>query len=242
MRKTKSHKDLPVSPMPHILIEDGRHDLLSKFIASGGDIEQLDWSGRAPLVVAVKNNDIKSVSILLAAGANANSRSAGGAPLHTAAAWASESIADLLIKNGAKINNTDIGGRTPLHRAIWSGNFLVAQELLKNKAKVNARDQKGLTPLHLAVIKGSAYAATLLLDNGASIESRTKERLTPLELAISRSEIDTAILLINRNAKVSQKIMGKRGKYNDELRLAIEARDIKKNINKARPRNDSIGL
>ena len=76
------------------------------------------------LLVAAKNGDIEAVKQHLAAGANVNAKAGDGTtPLHNAAVYGHNEIAEFLIANGASVNAIIVSGRnqgkTPLDLAIW---------------------------------------------------------------------------------------------------------------------------
>lgn len=58
-------------------------------------------------------------------------------------------VADFLIRKGAKVNAKDIRGMTPLHHAAGAWSQEMAELLIQNGAEVNARDSAGCTPLDL---------------------------------------------------------------------------------------------
>jgi ankyrin repeat protein len=66
---------------------------------------------------------------------------AGWTPLHFAAKYGHETIADLLIERGAVIEAKDNGGWTPLHFAIIFGHEDLASKLLHNGADPNVKNK-----------------------------------------------------------------------------------------------------
>ena len=76
------------------------------------------------LIDAAKNGDIEAVKQHLAAGAGVNAKTGDGTtPLHNAAIYGHNEVAELLIANGASVNAIIVSGRnqgkTPLDLAIW---------------------------------------------------------------------------------------------------------------------------
>ena len=84
-------------------------------------------------------------------------------PLHLAAEGGSESVMQLLLKSGARVNSTDGSGKTPLHVAAKSGNTVCTRLLLENGAH-QTKDSHGMTPLHEAAGSGKTPIMELLLD------------------------------------------------------------------------------
>ena len=76
------------------------------------------------IIAAAKKGDIEAVKQHLAAGADVNEKAGDGTtPLHNAAAYGHNEVAELLIANGAEVNAIIVSGRnegkTPVDLAIW---------------------------------------------------------------------------------------------------------------------------
>ena len=89
------------------------------------------------LIDAAKNGDIEAVKQHLAAGADVNAKTGDGTtPLHNAAVYGHNEIAELLIANGASVNAIIVSGRnqgkTPLDLAIWRKKTETADLLRKH--------------------------------------------------------------------------------------------------------------
>ena len=100
------------------------------------------------LLDAAKNGDIEAVKQHLADGADVNAKTADGTtPLHNAAVYGRNEIAELLIANGANMNAIIVSGRnqgkTPLNLAIWRK---------KNEAADLLRQHGGRTGEELALM------------------------------------------------------------------------------------------
>ena len=64
---------------------------------------------------------------------------------------------DLLLKYGARVDDSTSGRETPFLGAITWSRFRFAEALLQRGADVNARSEKGLTAFHLMLKKGSDF-------------------------------------------------------------------------------------
>ena len=89
------------------------------------------------LLDAAKNGDIEAVKQHLAAGADVNAKSGDGTtPLHNAAVYGHNEVAELLIANGAEVNAIIVSGRnqgkTPVDLAIWRKKTETADLLRKH--------------------------------------------------------------------------------------------------------------
>ena len=129
----------------------GHKNTTALLIAAGADVNAKDDKGRTPLdravgyteiiallrnhggrtaeelkalIDAAEEGNIEAVKQHLAAGMDVNAKDEDGVtPLHEAALWGHNEVAELLIANGAEVNAIIVSGRnkgkTPLDLAIW---------------------------------------------------------------------------------------------------------------------------
>lgn len=116
-----------------------------------------------------------------------------GTPLHVTAFHGNTEIAELLIKNEAKVHAKNVDGQTPLYRALYAAihSFYSIEEqlpiinlLLEHQAEVDSIDRHGYTPLHRAVRWGPKEAVELLLDNKADVNTTDNRGDTPLDCIV----------------------------------------------------------
>lgn len=92
-------------------------------------------------------------------------------PIHDAAVAGDVELVELLIENGADVDDRDVHGYTPLILAIQAGNTDIAKVLIDNGADVNARAAsdggEDVTPLYLSIILGYGQTESLLRGRGA---------------------------------------------------------------------------
>ena len=113
------------------------------------------------------------------------------APLHSAARFGREDLAEVLLAQGADVGaQAKPSGDTALHLAARYGHSGIATVLVARGADVNARSKEGRTPLHDAAfglagtsdLEGRLAVATLLLARGADVNAREKgSNRTPLD-------------------------------------------------------------
>jgi ankyrin repeat protein len=118
-------------------------------------------------------------------------------PLHTAARFGREDLAERLIAAGADVRTPDEpGGNTALHLAAQYGHAAVATVLVARGTDVNAATKHGRTPLHDAAfglggtsdLEGRLAVARLLISHGANVNARERgSGRTPLDNAASIS-------------------------------------------------------
>ena len=115
------------------LAQAGNFELVRRMYESLGDelIRYKDEDGYSALHRACYNGHLGVAEYLLAAGADARSRSQDGwQPLHSACRWNKVGVASLLLQNGALINAATNGGQTALHLAAANSQAAQTLELL----------------------------------------------------------------------------------------------------------------
>jgi hypothetical protein len=142
--------------------------------------------GECPLTYAIKNNNIKTVKLLLANGAYLNLYQfmhSRNDPDPFAAAIVSGNInyVRLLLEHGADINRQNNKGRAPLHLAAIEHpvNYELLSLLLDKGANVNAKDRAHKTPLYWIAARGSQETAELFLEHGADMHIEALNKQTP---------------------------------------------------------------
>lgn len=169
--------------------------------------------GMSTLHYAIKQGDVKTLNVLIAAGADTNSRDHGVTALIRAVLNNQLEIAKLLLANGADVNDvvklntgadggdgSEIGIRKTdaLYFAAKSGSFDMINLLIKNNAKIENNYGGEIpniqSPLHLASRFGNFDAVKALVTCGADINGKSandKNRPfyflypTPLDFAAS---------------------------------------------------------
>jgi len=93
-------------------------------------------------------------------------------PIHDAALTGDVELMEMLIANGADVDERDVHGYTPLLLAIQEGHTDIAKVLITNGADVNTRAAsdggEDVTPLYLSIILGHGGIEDLLLGHGAT--------------------------------------------------------------------------
>lgn len=95
----------------------------------------------------------------------------GQLALHLAARGGFNSIINVLLNNGARLNMTDVQGRTALHYAVDGGHAETLKLLLSWGADSLVLDSDGLSCLHLAASSGHELMVRLLIAHGADPNS-----------------------------------------------------------------------
>ncbi|XP_035663445.1 uncharacterized protein LOC118407132 [Branchiostoma floridae] len=153
-----------------------------------------DVKQRTPLHLAVGNGHHETVSSLLTACAEVNTRdSEQRTPLHLAAENDHPETVSALLTAGAEVNVLDSQQMTPLHLAAERGHHETVSALLTAGADVNVLDSQQMTPLHLAAGKG----------HHIFVSRRDRLPRTPLHLAVGKGHPETVSALLTAGADVN---------------------------------------
>jgi ankyrin repeat protein len=151
----------------------------------------------AALIKSIEKGDLKAVRSLVDQGANPNATEPvlARTPLHSAAFFGRDRIADFLIERGANVKARDSMGLTPLHAAVLAGDKGMASRLLAKGADIDAATDAGATPLHMAAAVGEYEVAKLLVHDGADARRLDKNGQAPRFYATRNGHAQTAGLL-----------------------------------------------
>lgn len=120
-------------------------------------------------------------------------------PIHIAAMGSSTSLVEMLLEQGASLDNTGKSGRAPLHAC----NTAAMVQLLHSRgASLNQRDSKGMTAVHVAANKGSEDVLRSLIQCGAEINLTDDDGSTALHFATKGKHHRAAKVLLEAGANV----------------------------------------
>ncbi len=166
------------------------------FLSFGLNAQEEAADPSSELIDAVRGGQAKDVTRLLAAGADANTKTDGGMPIVAIAAMKGPvAIADALVKAGADLAAKDKAGATALMYAAQFGQNDIVKALIAAGANVNAADNIGWTPLIRAAVGENAEAITALLAAGADKNATDFFKRTALQVAEGRGLEDVVAAL-----------------------------------------------
>jgi ankyrin repeat protein len=164
-----------ITPMLGICSGSGPDfDIVRQLIEKSADINGKDNNGRVPLlgVVITGNYGVTKFMIDHNADVNAYDSTYSSNVLDLAISFnTNDSIAKLLIENGAKLNQKDPDGNTELHLAAMRGFPDLIQVLVKKGADVNILNKNNHPALYYAAKHGYRLSAQALIAAGANKNS-----------------------------------------------------------------------
>jgi len=193
----------------------GDMDRIKFLLSKGADVNKQDSQGWTPLANAARQRKDKVAALLIEHGADPNLASDGTTPLIAAVMRDSVPTVDVLLKNGAKIEEVGPEGYRPLSIAIADSRYDAAKALIEHGADINAASgEDGLTPLMVAAaqtgpaegarfLPGSVRPidiAKMLVKKGADVNAKAKNGMTPLMIAATHNSPPMIGLLMDAGA------------------------------------------
>jgi ankyrin repeat protein len=166
------------------LVPHGNDQIKCALIEAGADDPELKYS----LVWVIMTGRIKAVQKLIAQGADLNTKTFSGTPIHVAARGGHTVITELLIDAGADV---DAGNSisTPLLNAIENGHIDIALKLIAAGADPNMCAGLGSTsPIAMAAVQGSSELIKAVIVAGAEI-NKIIPNITINKLAIHQEAL-----------------------------------------------------
>ena len=188
-------------------IQDGNIEVIKLLIQQGADVNHRCGYGDSPLLVAIRNDDIDTLNVLIKHGANPNSipRHSGGrrTPLMESVLKDNKEIMVALLNANARINEvTEINGNNALILATVHGSIECLKTLLERGSNVDQQNNNGETALTMAAKFGSVEIIEVLLQHNASIDAQDFCKRTALMHAAITNHVDCVKLLIASGARL----------------------------------------
>ncbi|CAH1404935.1 unnamed protein product [Nezara viridula] len=164
-----------------------------------------DGEGRTPLERASFEGRSEIVQAILRIGVDFPSRKGKVTGVHLAAEEGNFDVLQLLLDNGADLNEATSSKRRPIHFAAERGHDLCLSWLLLHGADIESKDISWQTPLHKAAAGGHIEAVRVLLGNSANLEAEDRLGRLPLHHAAKNGKLDTALVLLDCGSDVNAK-------------------------------------
>ncbi|XP_021543813.1 ankyrin repeat domain-containing protein 35 isoform X1 [Neomonachus schauinslandi] len=183
---------------------------------------KLNLNGQSPFHLAASKGLTECLTILLANGADINSKNEDGSTaLHLATISCQPQCVKVLLQHGANEDAVDAENRSPLHWAASSGCASSVLLLCDHEAFLDVQDNDGRTPLMIASLGGHAAICSQLLQRGARVNVTDKDDKSALILACEKGSAEVTELLLSHGADAgAADIMG-----HDALHYALCTQD-----------------
>lgn len=181
-------------------IKENKLDVVKLYIESGISPDSSSKIGetQVPAIFFALDRQLDlAVQMLVKAGANVKKSVKGVSVLMKAVEKGNTATIELIIKNGADVNQSGDNGLTPLMVAIERGNMDAFFILVRSGADINKGDNSGITPLMRAVRNGNVEMTRELLKKGVDIKSESDNGLK-VEKAISEKNSEEMKILLNK--------------------------------------------
>eukprot|EP01132_Coremiostelium_polycephalum_P000708 gene708-879_t len=221
------------------MMNDGTPDydsIIRKLIALKADINAQDERGYTPLHLAVENNNLKAITLLLELGVDEEIRNIdGNTPFHLAINLDYTQIAKQFIDSDAWLNIKDGKGNEILHNCILKKNQTLGMYLVaKNYFPLFCKNNQGMTPIDYASFLGQLDDIRTLLKIHPDKINYTDlfTGLGHLHHAVQRKDASlTRILLdLGCNKDIQEQPVNSQGKplfyHRTPLHMAVEQEDL----------------
>jgi ankyrin repeat protein len=154
----------------------GHTDEVRTLLKSGADVNAAQGDGMTALHWTALNGDLKTMDVLLHAGATTEVMTRVGAytPLHLASSRGQAAAVVRLLDAGSKVGPFTATGVQPLHLAAQAGSADAVKALLDRGADINAKDRThGRTPVVFATSQNRVDALKVLIARGADLRLTT---------------------------------------------------------------------
>lgn len=191
-----------------IAISGDNSTIASLLISNDIEVLPIDFYS---LCLSDSNEEL--IKIILQKGYNPDVQYGGNTCLMASCYFGSIKCAELLLNNGANINQKNEKGETPLMFAIYGKKLEMIEMLLRYGAKVDELSPNAdgllLTPLIYSLINNEIDIAELLLKHGANVNFTFNKEVTPILLVVANNySADYVTLLIKYGAKLDCKLDG----------------------------------
>jgi ankyrin repeat protein len=149
----------------HVAAEKGRWPVAKLLIKNGADINALDRDGHSPVYTALMAGRTQVVQHMVKMGASIDADELLAEAVRNGVA--DRDVVELMLQQGADINQLTREGETPLILAIRKEERLLVKRLVLYGADVNKPGTSGDLPLNIAKTLGNSSIIRLLQQNGA---------------------------------------------------------------------------
>jgi ankyrin repeat protein len=187
----------------HLAAMGQNKKIVDALLAKKPNVNGKDNNGYTPIMFAMTHNGSKEmIQAWLDAGADLTVKNnQNQTVLHLACLYANEEVAELFVKRGIPIKETDDYGYTPLAAAASRNSVKIVKMLLDKRADVNFRsDANGMSVLHWTCQHGAIDVFRLIIDKVKDVDTKDKQNQTPLILAANAGQQEMVESLLKKGA------------------------------------------
>ncbi|CAG5120263.1 unnamed protein product [Candidula unifasciata] len=211
----------------------GTATMLKFLIEAGCDVnKRSEELKRSPIHMAVLNNNISCLQLLITAQAKLDSHDVfGNTPCHYAAELGYHNVLDIMIRIGIQVNSRDIAAKTPLMKAVRNNKTEAAIRLIRAHADINVTDVNNELALHFAVRNGNSELVDILLASSSCTDVQNIWGRTPLIEAVYCNNTEIVQQLLTAGCDIHKRIiktqetalhLAKRKKYAQVVEKLLE--------------------
>ncbi|XP_059487008.1 serine/threonine-protein phosphatase 6 regulatory ankyrin repeat subunit A-like [Neocloeon triangulifer] len=190
----------------YVAAEKGNWQLVESLLDGGANPTEKSSMGWTLLHFAVKSGDLKTVrSALKGKCLIFEKTNSCATALHLAAAFARDSVCNLLIINGVDCAALDSSGLNALHVACRKGNLESLKYLigLEQFFPIGQKSPKNETALHFATMSGNLALVEFLMNNGLDCNEPDSEGYTPFLLSAGAADVNVVCFFVEKGANLS---------------------------------------
>jgi ankyrin repeat protein len=185
-------------------VESNDYAEAENLLKAGAKVNAYAKNGLLPLWRASADNRPELVRLLIQYGAEVDRRikvsPGGGSSLEMACQEGHLEVVQILVDNGANVNDRGFLGFTPIRVAARNGHLEIVKYLAEKGAEIDARADDKATPLEHAAAKGHYEIVEYLLGKGANLNNKDKDGDFPLGEAAKYGHEEIAKLLLKKGA------------------------------------------
>lgn len=169
------------------------------------NINEKTLDGLSALHYAAWNNYPEIVIFLLENGADPNSESEEGIPLHLACIDNNIDIVKILIDLTHNINHCDNFNNTALLLSARNGNYELIELLLSKGANIHLKNNLKRNALYISAESKNIEVALILIENKVDINSKDSTEMTPLHICARNGNLELLKILLEYDAIIDNR-------------------------------------